>query len=130
MKTLLTVVLTVLTATLADAQSPPPLSVDDKAVEDALVAAGVGSREAIRAQMVWEHCTQSAVDRFSAQSETARTVAEAAMAACITEEGRYMVTSGIQFPASIEDTSMPALIARVMSNRAAKLAPLPPPLGK
>ena len=117
MKTFLIIALTLLTATLANAQ--PPLSADEKAVEDALVRAGIGSREAIHAQMVWSHCTESAVDRFSTQPETARTVAEAAMAACVKEEGLYMVTSGIQFPASIQEASMPGLIARVMSNRAA-----------
>jgi len=53
MKTFLIIALTLLTATLANAQ--PPLSADEKAVEDALVRAGIGSREAIHAQMVWSH---------------------------------------------------------------------------
>ena len=47
MKTFLIIALTLLTATLANAQ--PPLSADERAVEDALVRAGIGSREAIHA---------------------------------------------------------------------------------
>ncbi len=126
MKTLLAIALTLLTAPSANAQAPPPFSDDDKAVEDVLVRSGF-SREIIHAQMVWERCTERAVDRFSAQPEAARTIAEAAMAACITEESLYMVASGIQFSASIEETSMPGLIARVMENRAARPAPVGAP---
>jgi hypothetical protein len=127
MKILRALALTLLTTSPANAQAPPSFSAADKVIEDALVKAGVGSREAIYAQMVWSHCTESAVDRFSAQPEGARTVAEAAMAACVTEETLYMLASGIQFPASIEETSMPGLVARVMANRAAQPAPSAPP---
>ena len=97
-----------------------PLSAEDQqTVDDVVSVMGEGRREAIHMQIVWANCTKSAVDRFSAQAETARAVAEAAMASCTVEETLYMVASGIRFPESIRETSLPELTARVMSNRAA-----------
>lgn len=59
MKFVIAISLTLLTAIPANAQAPSS-SADERAVEDALVRAGVGSHEAIRAQMAWDRCTERA----------------------------------------------------------------------
>ena len=95
-----------------------PFSAEDKAVEELLVKATGRSRDSAHMQIIWDKCTEGAVDRFSAQQETARAVAEAAMAACSAEETEYMIANGLQSTEPIRETSLPGLMARVMENRA------------
>jgi uncharacterized protein YecT (DUF1311 family) len=54
-------------------------------VNDALVEAGI-PRAQVEAMTAWHDCTEAAVDKFADQPESARTVAEAAMAICTDEE--------------------------------------------
>lgn len=95
-----------------------PFSADDQAVEDFFVKSIGRSRASVHMSIIWDKCTEGAVDRFSMQQETARAIAEAAMAACSVEEAEYMIASGIQSPEPIRETSLPGLMARVMENRA------------
>jgi hypothetical protein len=62
------------------------------------------------------------VDWFAEQSEPARTVAEAAIAACTMEQRRYMIAFGI-LSESVNEATMPGLVARVMERRAAHANP-------
>jgi uncharacterized protein YecT (DUF1311 family) len=95
--------------------APPSRSV----IDDLLLGAGF-SRAEVEATAAWEDCTAAAIDEFADQPEQARTVAEAAMATCGVEKFKYMRAVGIQFPAAVEEASMPDLIARVMMVRAAR----------
>jgi hypothetical protein len=99
--------------------APAPQPSTNDVVKDLLVGAGIPRAE-VEAQAAWDGCTEAAVDHFADQPEPARTVAEAAMAACVAEEGKYMIATGIRYPASIEEATMPKLLARVMAIRAAR----------
>jgi hypothetical protein len=74
--------------------------------------------------VAWSDCTEGAVDRVADQPEPARTVAEAAIAACWPEKYRYTAAMGdapiVANLQAIDEASMPDLVARVMANRAAR----------
>jgi hypothetical protein len=67
-----------------------------------------------------EDSATRAVDLFAPQAEPARTVADAAMTACSTEGAQYMIAFGLSHTESLEGTTRPRLIARVMAIRAAR----------
>jgi hypothetical protein len=94
---------------------------DRELAKDMLVRAGTPRAE-VEAQDVWEICTETAVDRFADQPESARTVAEAAMATCTTEKIKYMRATGMNpaYSGAVEQATMPGLLARVMAVRAAR----------
>jgi hypothetical protein len=99
--------------------------------KDMLTRAGI-PRATVEAQDAWERCTDAAIDRFAAQPEPAREVAEAALAACVPEEIAYaqegardpiMQRVGVNLAGlqdAIEKTAMPGLLARIMALRAVR----------
>jgi len=97
-------------------QSP---GTDREIANDILVGAGI-PRSQVEALSAWDDCTEHAVDLFADQSEPARTVAEAAMASCVLEKGKYMIAIGVANPQALEEATMPGLLARVMTIRAAR----------
>jgi enamine deaminase RidA (YjgF/YER057c/UK114 family) len=88
-------------------------------VNEALVRAGI-PRPEVEAMAAWDDCTEAAVDTFADQPEPARTVAEAAMATCVGEEGKYLIATHINDPSALREATMPDLLARVMAIRAAR----------
>jgi uncharacterized protein YecT (DUF1311 family) len=98
---------------------PPPTSDSYRDEVKDMLSKLFGSRQAA-AMIAWNDCTEHAAESFADQPEPARTVAEAAMAACTAEETKYMLASGIQYPASVEGATMPHLLARVMAFRAVR----------
>ena len=72
------------------------------------------------AMIAWDNCTKLAAEKFASQPEPAQIVAQAAMAACHKEAGEYMITAGIQWPKSVEEATMPDLLAYIMSIRATR----------
>jgi uncharacterized protein YecT (DUF1311 family) len=86
----------------------------------------------IEAHYAWDTCTETAVDKFADQPEPAETVATAAVASCLSEKillaqesikdpimQRVGATLG-DMEQSIENSSRPSLLARVMAIRAAR----------
>lgn len=107
------------TTILAAVLFVPTLGFADEIVNDALVRAGIPRAE-VEAIGQWDDCTANAADRFADQQEPARTVAEAAMATCVSEEARYLIALHLQHPESLHEATMPSLIARIMAARAAR----------
>jgi uncharacterized protein YecT (DUF1311 family) len=86
----------------------------------------------IEARDAWDTCTETAVDKFSDQPEPAETVVTAAVASCLSEK-ILLAQESIKDPImrrvgaaladmeqSIENSSRPSLLARVMAVRAAR----------
>jgi uncharacterized protein YecT (DUF1311 family) len=101
------------------AAAPPQAPSTDAVVNDALVRAGI-PRPVVEAIAAWDDCTEAAADKFADQPESAHTVAEAAMATCTAEKYKYMRAAGLAYPDSVEEATMPQLLARVMAVRAAR----------
>jgi hypothetical protein len=97
---------------------------DDIVEGAALRALGIDpTPDKITAITAWDRCTKAAIDRYADQPEPARTVAEAAIAACQIEEVRYMQALGLKFLESVTETAIPELTAHVMEVRAARGKP-------
>lgn len=124
-------VLLMTTSTLVDAICARGEDNDEAIAKEALIRAGMSRKEA-DALFAWTDCLEAAADRFAAQPEPAKEVAEAAMAACTHEENIYEPIMraemqrklGIKLEPSVKDhensekAMMPDLLARIMSWRA------------
>jgi hypothetical protein len=111
-------------ARLNKAAHPSGLPTDDDWVAELTVAHRLFdrpdkplSREQAIAIASWDLCPEKAVDRFAKQAESARTVAEAALEACGTEETAYMIARGLESMQGMREAVLPQLIARVIEIR-------------